>query len=40
MIEADARRTPVITSDVPGLRGLVRNRETGFLVKYGEVEGF
>lgn len=40
MIEANPCGTPIIASDVPTLKGSVRNRETGFLAKYGEVEGF
>jgi glycosyltransferase involved in cell wall biosynthesis len=39
-IEANACGTPVVASDVPGLRDSVRNPSTGFLVKYGSVEGF
>lgn len=36
-IEANACGTPVIASDVPGLRDSVQNGETGFLVEYGDV---
>lgn len=39
-IEANACGTPVVASDVPGLRDSVRNPSTGFLVEYGNVEGF
>lgn len=35
-IEANACGTPVIASDVPGLRDSVRNPHTGFLVPYGD----
>ncbi len=37
-IEANACGTPVIASDVPGLRDSVRNEETGILVPYGDIE--
>jgi glycosyltransferase involved in cell wall biosynthesis len=40
VIEANACGTPVIASDVPGLRDAVVDGETGFLVPYGDVEGF
>ena len=40
VIEANACGTPVIASDVPGLRDAVVDGETGFLVSYGDVEGF
>jgi glycosyltransferase involved in cell wall biosynthesis len=36
-IEANACGTPVVASDVPGLRDAVRNEETGLLVPYGDV---
>lgn len=39
-IEANACGTPVVVSDVPGLRDSVDNKETGFLVKYGEIDSF
>jgi glycosyltransferase involved in cell wall biosynthesis len=35
-IEANACGTPVIASDVPGLRDSVNNPHTGFLVPYGD----
>jgi glycosyltransferase involved in cell wall biosynthesis len=35
--EANACGTPVIASDVPGLRDAVRDGETGLLYPYGEV---
>ncbi|MFZ1947345.1 MAG: glycosyltransferase family 4 protein [bacterium] len=38
--EANACGTPVVASDVPGLRDAVRDGETGFLVRYGDVRGF
>lgn len=34
-IEANACGTPVVASDVPGLRDSVKNPSTGFLVEYG-----
>ena len=37
-IEANACGTPVVASDVPGLRDSVRAGETGFLVPYGQTE--
>ncbi len=36
-IEANACGTPVIASDVPGLRDAVRHEETGLLFPYGDV---
>lgn len=39
-IEANACGTPVIASDVPGLRDSVNNPETGYLVKYGDTKDF
>jgi glycosyltransferase involved in cell wall biosynthesis len=36
--EANACGTPVIASNVPGLRDSVRDRETGLLYPYGNVE--
>lgn len=39
-IEANACGTPVIASNVSGLRDSVRNPHTGFLVPYGDVELF
>ncbi len=38
--EANACGTPVVASDVPGLRDAVVDGQTGFLVKYGDVTGF
>lgn len=35
-IEANACGTPVVASNVPGLRDSVRNKHTGFLVPYGD----
>lgn len=35
-IEANACGTPVVASDVPGLRDSVHNPHTGFLVKFGD----
>lgn len=39
-IEANACGTPVVASDVPGLRDSVRNPTTGYLVEYGKVKDF
>ena len=39
-IEANACGTPVIASDVPGLRDSVRNRQTGYLVQQGNANEF
>jgi glycosyltransferase involved in cell wall biosynthesis len=38
VIEANACGTPVVASDVPGLRDAVVDSETGFLVPHGDVE--
>jgi glycosyltransferase involved in cell wall biosynthesis len=38
VIEANACGTPVIASDVPGLRDAVVDGETGYLVPFGDVE--
>jgi glycosyltransferase involved in cell wall biosynthesis len=37
VIEANARGTPAIAYDVPGLRTSIRNGETGLLVENGNV---
>lgn len=39
-IEAAACATPVVASDVPGLRDSVKNFETGYLACYGDVKSF
>jgi cellulose synthase/poly-beta-1,6-N-acetylglucosamine synthase-like glycosyltransferase/glycosyltransferase involved in cell wall biosynthesis len=39
-IEANACGTPVIASNVPGLRDSVQNPHTGYLVRYGDEEAF
>jgi glycosyltransferase involved in cell wall biosynthesis len=39
-IEANACGTPVVATDVPGLCDSVRSGETGFLVPFGDVDGF
>lgn len=39
-IEANACGTPVVASDVPGLRDSVCNPSTGFLVQYGNIGDF
>lgn len=38
-VEAEACGTPVVASDSPGIRESVRNGETGFLVRHGDVAG-
>ncbi|MBP7927519.1 glycosyltransferase, partial [Patescibacteria group bacterium] len=40
VIEANACGTPVVASNVPGLRDSVRNPHSGFLVDYGNAEKF
>ena len=39
-IEANACGTPVVASDVPGLRDSVNNPHNGFLVPYGSINEF
>ncbi len=39
-IEANACGTPVVASNVPGLRDSVRNPSSGFLVPYGQTKEF
>ncbi len=39
-IEANACGTPVVASNVPGLRDSVRNPHTGYLVEYGNPAAF
>ncbi len=39
-IEANACGTPVVASDVPGLRDSIKNPHTGLLVPYGNVNAF
>ena len=39
-IEANACGTPIIASDVPGLRDSIRSPHTGFLVPYGDWRAF
>lgn len=39
-IEANACGTPVVASNVPGLRDAVLNPDSGFLVPYGQVDAF
>ncbi|MEK7576586.1 MAG: glycosyltransferase [Patescibacteria group bacterium] len=39
-IEANACGTPIIASDVPGLRDSIHNPHTGFLVPYGDWREF
>jgi glycosyltransferase involved in cell wall biosynthesis len=40
IIEANACGTPVVASDVPGLRDSVDNPSSGYLVEYKNVEEF
>ncbi len=40
VIEANALATPVVASDVPGLRDSVRHEQTGLLVPAGDVPAF
>lgn len=39
VLECNALGVPVVASDVAGLRDSVRHRETGLLVRFGDVEG-
>jgi glycosyltransferase involved in cell wall biosynthesis len=39
VIEANACGTPVVASDVPGLRDAVKDNETGLLYRYGDTQG-
>ncbi len=38
VLEANACGTPVVASNVPGLRDAVRDNETGLLYRYGDLE--
>jgi glycosyltransferase involved in cell wall biosynthesis len=38
VIEANACGTPVVGSDVPGLRDAIRDNETGLLYEYGNID--
>lgn len=40
VIEANACGTPVVASNVPGLRDSVSNPHSGFLVRYGDIDRF
>jgi glycosyltransferase involved in cell wall biosynthesis/cellulose synthase/poly-beta-1,6-N-acetylglucosamine synthase-like glycosyltransferase/O-antigen/teichoic acid export membrane protein len=40
VIEANASGTPVVASNVPGLRDSVSNPHSGYLVEYGDVRAF
>jgi glycosyltransferase involved in cell wall biosynthesis len=40
VIEANACGTPVVASDIPGLRDSVKDADTGYLVEYGDTKGF
>lgn len=40
VIESNRVGTPVVASDVPGLRDSVRDGETGLLAPYGDVDAF
>ena len=37
VVEANACGTPVVASDVPGLRDVVRDGETGLLYRHGDL---
>lgn len=39
-IEANACGTPVVASNVSGLRDSINNPHTGYLVKYGDIDAF
>ena len=39
-LEANGCGTPAVASNVPGLRDSIKNPHTGFLVTYGDSEGF
>jgi len=38
LMEAMAAALPIVATDVPGCRDLIRNRETGLLVPYGDTQ--
>lgn len=38
-VEAEACATPVVASNSPGIRESVRDGDTGFLVRHGDIEG-
>jgi glycosyltransferase involved in cell wall biosynthesis len=38
-MESMALKIPVVATDVPGTRTLIRSGQTGLLVKYGDVPG-
>jgi glycosyltransferase involved in cell wall biosynthesis len=40
LMESMALGLPVVATDVPGTRSLIRPNQTGFLVKYGDISGF
>ena len=40
VIEANVQSTPVVASDVKGLRDSVRHKETGLLIEAGNVQAF
>jgi glycosyltransferase involved in cell wall biosynthesis len=40
VVEANACGVPVVGSDRPGLRDSIKDRTTGFLVPYGDVDAF
>jgi glycosyltransferase involved in cell wall biosynthesis len=40
LMESMAIGLPVVATDVPGTRSLIRPNQTGFLVKYGDISGF
>ena len=40
LIEAQASGVPVISTDVGGVRNIVNNEETGFVIKIGDIESY
>ena len=40
LIEAQASGVPVISTDVGGVRNIVNNGETGFVVKIGDIDAY
>ena len=40
LMESMALGLPVVATDVPGTRSLIRPNQTGFLAKYGDASGF
>jgi len=40
LIEAQASGVPVISTDVGGVRNIVNNEETGFVIKIGDINAY